>query len=95
MAVIFALTASTPNRLRYTATTAPGGIQAGIIPNAGGASPDITTDLLAAAAVSGTIVARFLELMTTPVADIAAAVAVLIEGAEIACAITPMQVTTI
>jgi hypothetical protein len=45
MAITFQLVESTPYRLRYLATTSATGPDGGIIPNNGGASPDLQTDL--------------------------------------------------
>jgi len=72
---------SSKYRLRYrisTSTTEQGSILFTTIPNEGSASPDIQTDLAAAAAVSA-----FREIMNTDVPDGAAAAVIMDENSEI------------
>ena len=73
-----------------SATRAAGGVDAAIISNNGAATPDIETDLLAAAA-SKQPVAEFLSLMTTAVANDAAAQALLLEGLLFSVNLTPLD----
>jgi len=72
MSITVDLVFASKYRLRYRITRGPGGIAGGDIPNVGGASPDISTDLAAAGAAD-----EFLKLLTTEVADTAAAQAIM------------------